>query len=186
MEKYKWGELGLKVLYAVSVGIMIPAALAAPNVPQSITPLLRRLAKKIDTQPQATARALAALKRKRLISFEERGEKMVIVISADGKKRLAQGELGKMTIKRPQKWDGKWHIVIFDIPEKQKAAREAFRKKLRELGFQQLQKSCFVHPFECRKEIDMVSAFFDIVPHITYIVADSFEGERAMRTSLKI
>lgn len=111
---------------------------------------------------------------------------MVIIISADGKKRLAQGEFGKMIIKRPKKWDGKWRIIIFDVPEKKKAAREALRNKLRELGFQQLQKSCFVHPFECRREVDVISAFLNIVPHITYIIADSFEGEKATRALFKI
>lgn len=33
------------------------------------------------------------------------------------------------------KWDGIWRIVIFDIPESHKRARQALRNKLKEWGF---------------------------------------------------
>lgn len=39
------------------------------------------------------------------------------------------------------KWDGMWRIVIFDIPESHKKARNALRWKLKEWGFILWQKS---------------------------------------------
>lgn len=44
-------------------------------------------------------------------------------------------------------WDGKWRIVIFDIPEKQRPNRWSLRHKLKELGFGNLQKSAFISPY---------------------------------------
>jgi DNA-binding transcriptional regulator PaaX len=43
------------------------------------------------------------------------------------------------------KWDEKWRIVAFDIPEKFKTGRDALRRKLKEVGFHELQKKylCF-------------------------------------------
>lgn len=43
-------------------------------------------------------------------------------------------------------WDGKWRILIFDIPEKLRRYRDFLRTELSSLGFYQLQKSVWVHP----------------------------------------
>src|SRR3989338_9033839 len=40
-----------------------------------------------------------------------------------------------------RKWDKKWRLVLYDIEEKQKTTRELVRRKLKELGFAQFQKS---------------------------------------------
>jgi len=180
------GELGLKILYAISVGMFIPAVLIAPNSAQILTPLLRELAGKLDAKPQSLQRSLASLKRKRLISTHEKNGETIVVVSVDGKRRLARGNLDKLSIKTPKKWDGKWRLVIFDIPEKQKTAREALRNMLHSLGFLQIQKSCFIHPFECRNEVDVATAFFNITQYLTYIVAESVEGEKAMCTHFRL
>lgn len=49
-----------------------------------------------------------------------------------------------------KKWDKKWRVVFFDIPEEIRGARDVLRAKLRELGFGAVQKSVFLsaHPFE--------------------------------------
>lgn len=51
-------------------------------------------------------------------------------------------------------WDGKWRIVIFDIPEKKKKRRESLRRKLVDLGFGRWQKSVYIIPHDIRDEIN--------------------------------
>ncbi|OGE44351.1 hypothetical protein A3B45_03670 [Candidatus Daviesbacteria bacterium RIFCSPLOWO2_01_FULL_39_12] len=46
-------------------------------------------------------------------------------------------------------WDGKWRIVIWDIPEKRRVARDLLRYKLKWLGFKQLQKSVWITKKNC-------------------------------------
>ena len=50
----------------------------------------------------------------------------------------------------------------FDIPEKLKRAREVLRDKLKDIGFIELQKSVFAHPFECEDEINFIVEVFQI------------------------
>lgn len=50
-------------------------------------------------------------------------------------------------------WDGKWRIVIWDIPEKRRIARDVLRYKLKILGFERLQKSVWVSKKNCTKEL---------------------------------
>ncbi|MCL4382302.1 hypothetical protein M1545_00725 [Patescibacteria group bacterium] len=52
-----------------------------------------------------------------------------------------------------QKWDGKWRMVIFDIPEISKTKRDGLRRKLKELGFAQWQKSVYITPFDVAVEL---------------------------------
>lgn len=40
-----------------------------------------------------------------------------------------------------EKWDGKWRLVIFDIPETKRGLRNTLRQKLKEWGFKYWQKS---------------------------------------------
>lgn len=186
MHKRKKGELGFKILYAISVGVMIPTALVVPNVPKAFMPLLRELAKKFNTRPQSFRRSLTTLKQKRLLSIQEKGEEVTYVLSEGGKLRVVRGRLDELVIKQPRKWDGKWRIVLFDIPEKHKAAREALRGKLNSLGFYQIQKSCFVYPHECRAEIDFVTECFMISQHVMYVVAESLEGEGILKKHFQL
>ncbi|MEK7068356.1 MAG: hypothetical protein AAB964_00920, partial [Patescibacteria group bacterium] len=45
-----------------------------------------------------------------------------------------------------KKWDRKWRVICFDIPEKRKYVRHLIQHKLVELGFYRLQDSVFVSP----------------------------------------
>lgn len=42
------------------------------------------------------------------------------------------------------KWDGKWRIVMFDIPEQKRLVRDLFRRNLKKWGFLPIQKSVWV------------------------------------------
>lgn len=173
---YKKGKLALKILFMLSVGILIPASFVVPNLPKAMEPLLKELLKKLDAKPQSFRNSLAYLKRNRLVTVKEKGNKMTYVLSEKGKRRMVEGEIDEIEITQPKKWDNKWRVILFDIPEKQRIARDALRRKLHQIGFLQIQKSCFVHPFECRDEIDFITEFFNISPYVRYLQADYIEG----------
>lgn len=48
--------------------------------------------------------------------------------------------------------DGKWQMVLFDIPENKRRNRDYFRNGLRYLGYKMLQKSIWVCPYDTLKE----------------------------------
>jgi phenylacetic acid degradation operon negative regulatory protein len=54
---------------------------------------------------------------------------------------------------RRKKWDGKWRIVYYDIPEKDKNIRKQLREKLWELGFGMIQKSVYISPFDVAEDL---------------------------------
>lgn len=123
----------------------------------------------------------------RLIDYKEDNDGNVkIILTKEGQKKALQFKFDEMEIKKPAKWDKKWRIVIFDIPEKNKKAREALRNKLKDLGFRELQKSVFVHPFECKDEIDFIVEVFDIRSHVRFIRAESITNEEQLKIKFKL
>lgn len=48
-----------------------------------------------------------------------------------------------------EKWDGKWRIVMWDIPEKRRNARDLLRHQLKQLGFQKVQNSVWASKKNC-------------------------------------
>lgn len=57
---------------------------------------------------------------------------------------------------------GKWRLVVFDVPEKHKKAREALRRKLKNLCFFRLQDSVWVTPFPCEDEVRFIRELFNV------------------------
>lgn len=57
-----------------------------------------------------------------------------------------------MRIARPDRPDGSWHVVVFDVPERLRKARAALRYELTQLGFQKLQESVWVSRYPVSKE----------------------------------
>ena len=64
--------------------------------------------------------------------------------SEEGKKLLKLTHLGKDFLGTDEVWDGKYRIVIWDIPEKKRRVRDLFRRKLKEWEFKNWQKSVWV------------------------------------------
>ncbi|MCL5784653.1 MAG: hypothetical protein M1142_04865 [Patescibacteria group bacterium] len=48
-----------------------------------------------------------------------------------------------------EKWDGKWRLVIWDIPEKRRNARDLLRYQLKQLGFKKFQQSVWASKKNC-------------------------------------
>lgn len=124
------------------------------------------------------ARMIYYLRNQKLIKTYYEGKEKFIELTDRGRQRIAKTVMrDEFEIKKPQKWDGKWRIVIFDIPEDLKKTRESIRKILKELGFYQLQKSVFIYPFDCIEEIKFIEQTFVIDQYVQFIIAERLETE---------
>ena len=156
-----------------TVGILTMAAIA-PNSLQILK--LFGVGKK-QYKPRSIYKTLKRMETQQLVDIKEKDDKVIIIITEKGKKRLLKYNIDDMQIKKPKRWDKKWRLVSFDVPEKQKKAREALRNKLKDLEFFPLQKSLFISPFPCKNEIDFISEIFQIQKHIIFIETPNINNE---------
>lgn len=127
-------------------------------------------------------RAMREFYKERMVDYKEKSDGTVeIVLTENGRKKALQFKIDEMKIKKPKRWDKIWRIVIFDIPERRKAAREALRKKLKELGFQELQKSVFIHSYECEDEINFIIEVFDLRSYVRFLRVNSITNEAQLK-----
>jgi len=72
-------------------------------------------------------------------------------------------------------------VLIFDIPEKRKGTREKVRRTLISLGFERLQDSVWVFPYDCEDLITLLKVDFKIGKDILYLVVESLEYDLPLR-----
>lgn len=178
------GSTQKKVLLLIFGGI----ALGLSGSPKKYFQILRGLQKEwqwIDRQN--LKRAIRKLYESKLIKEKENPDgTMTLVLTDKGKERALTYDIEKMEIKKPKQWDGKWRIVLFDIPERARKIRDAFRQHLKQLNFYEFQKSVFVHPYDCQDEMEYLIEFYDAKRFIRFIIAEHFDNELHLKDHFKL
>ena len=66
-------------------------------------------------------------------------------------------------------WDGMWRMVAFAIPEHRRAARDAFRNRVLELGGAPMQGGLYVSPNRWEPFIEAEARHLDVAENVIYI-----------------
>ena len=82
---------------------------------------------------------------------------------------------------RQGKWDGRWRVIIFDIPETLKKWREYLRKELKQLGFYPLQESVYITPYPVTGELDEVLKEWNLRKHFRYLTVSEIDNEKEFK-----
>ena len=101
------------------------------------------------------------------------------------RKELLKFDIEAMSIPRQNPWDGKWRMVFFDIPTSHKA-RNIFREKLISMGFFQMQKSVYVNPFPCAKQIKFLREVYEIPDSVKLAVIEHLENDEDLRKFFRL
>ena len=163
-----------KILLILLGGI----ALGFSYTPQRQWRVLNSIAKEWeDIDRKALKEEIRKLYRSHLVKKQEHPDgSITFVLANKGKLQTLTYKFEKIKVDTPKHWDGKWRIVIFDIPEKLRKGRDALRGKLLALGFIELQKSVLVFPFECEKEIEFIVEFFSLKPYVRYGILEYIDN----------
>ena len=71
--------------------------------------------------------------------------------------------------KERYKWDGKWRIIFFDVPEKKRAHRDYLRSIIKAVGFKELQKSTWIYPYKIPNFLIEILKEENILPYTRFI-----------------
>lgn len=182
-------SLTKEILFMTITGPVLLSSFFLPNASQILKPLIkwRKNWNKIDRY--RIYEAIRRLNQKRLIELIERNNKLYIKITDNGKKLIKNFDYDDLKLPQPKTWDKKWRLVVFDIPDKKKKERQAFSKKLKDIGFYPMQESVFIYPYDCRDEIDFICEFLLISRYVNYCVVESLdkrEGDLYRFFNLKV
>ncbi len=83
--------------------------------------------------------------------------------------------------RKPRRWNKKWHMLIFDIPESRRGTRREIRKTLKSTGFLRLQDSVWVYPYDCEDFVTLFKADIKVGKDLLYLVVDAGAWDRPCR-----
>jgi len=121
--------------------------------------------------------SLWRLEKQKYIKRYIENKKTILKLTSVGKNQAMKYIFKDYKIEKPKVWDKKWHMVIFDIPEKKKVIRNIIRSHLKNWDFYQLQESVFIHPFGCQKEIAALKYIYGLGNYLQYVIAETIETE---------
>lgn len=190
IRKYKYylakprSEIAKDIFTWLLVGGMVAVAATSPYFVQNV---INAYQKSKKYPKQKVSDTFYRLRKQGMIEIQTVNHQIYISLTPEGRKRAGILQIDKLKITRPKRWDRKWRLLMFDVPQKRKIYREALRGKLKELGFLPLQKSVWVYPFECRAEMELLQDFFGLSQNeLRLIIAENIGDDSGLRQEFKL
>ncbi|MFA5889301.1 MAG: hypothetical protein WCW47_01545 [Candidatus Paceibacterota bacterium] len=168
------GDIQKAILSTIKVAGFLGVALIAPNAIQCLKALGIMPSKRQD---EIIKRSKDNLVKDGLLKYEGR----LLRLTSKGEAKLEFLEASDWKVNKPKKWDGKWRMLIFDIPEKRKLLRNKVRLTLVSIGFVKLQNSVWIFPYPCEDLVNLLKADFKIGKDLLYLIVDSIENDKSFR-----
>jgi CRISPR-associated endonuclease Cas2 len=127
--------------------------------------------------------AVSQAKRQGLIKEIRKQGKIFLTLTAKGE---LQSLVSKMDVDIQGKWDGKWRMVIFDIPEDARDKRDQLRWLLKKRGFIKLQASVFVNPYPLNREALKYLKQSGLMSYIRIAKIEEFDEDTDLRKKFKL
>src|SRR3989344_201360 len=162
------------ILQTISVIGVIGVGLVAPNVLSAM--------KKAGWLPNIRQKESINISRNRLI---KRGmlelQNGRLEITPKGRFFLLRNTFYKNKERKKEKWDGKWRVLIFDIPENLRFIRDQIRATLIVIGFMRLQDSVWIYPYNCENLVILLKANLEIGKDLLYMIVNTLEDDEEIK-----
>ncbi len=176
-KKRRTRNLQHAVLATVGIAGLITVMAVAPGALQllEVSGINARLRYKTKT-------VLGRLKQKGEIEFVERSGKKYARLTERGKLVLGlDQEQLRLATQKPRRWDRRYRLVMFDVPERRKTVRDRLRTEMSKAGFLRMQDSVWLYPYDCEEFIALLKANLRIGNDVLYIVAEDIGNDIVIR-----
>jgi len=194
--KIKYGKIAKDILLVLATAGVLAVAATSPyfliNLARAIKKNAEYKARRNNngSADRVLARSLSGLNKNKIIIVKKDGNNYTVKLTEEGKKVVKKIQFEGMKIEKQEKWDGRWRIIIFDIPEgnkrRGKILRDAMRFKMKNMGFYQLQKSVWAHAYPCEKEIQLLCEILKTGPFVNIITAEKIYNDDGLRKYFKL
>ncbi|PIR96622.1 MAG: CRISPR-associated endonuclease Cas2 [Candidatus Doudnabacteria bacterium CG10_big_fil_rev_8_21_14_0_10_42_18] len=123
--------------------------------------------------------------------LENRG--LIEVVRKNDKKFIKLTKKGQLEIllkkaKKPRsiKWDYKWRIVMFDIPEDSADKRDQLRLMLKVNGFKKLQASVYINPYPLNREAVIYLKQTGLIEFIRILRVEEMDDDWDLKKKFKL
>lgn len=177
------GEIVKWILAGIGLAGLAVVAMAAPNIFQAFS---KRHWRDRDYSKKSLDQAIKRALHRKLIKFTHGAYGWRIELTPKGQEEFRLYEMREKMITPPKKWDGMWHMLVFDIEEKRKVTRELVRRALEKFGFYRLQDSVWVHPYECEEVLELLRTKYKVRHDALYICAKKIAKDEWLKRHFRL
>lgn len=105
----------------------------------------------------------------------------VFKITEKGKERLRAHQVSQEGLGITERWDGRWYLITFDIPESKKVVRNQLILTLKRHGFINYTKGLWLIPYNPTKLVASLRKQLGLRSELRLIVAQSIDGDTKYR-----
>lgn len=167
------------ILQTVAVAGVLSVALIAPNVIGALAKLGIIPNKR---QKEYISSSASKLVKRGLLFYNGKKYQM----TSRGESLLRRWQFTDFKLRKPIKWDKKWRVMIFDIPEKKKKMRDDLTLLFRQAGIRRLQNSVWIYPYDCEDVITLLKTDFGIGKNLLYMIVDELENDKYLREEFNL
>ncbi|MFI5174805.1 MAG: PaaX family transcriptional regulator C-terminal domain-containing protein [Terriglobia bacterium] len=106
----------------------------------------------LGVRSQAARSTLSRMSREGWLTAKRRGRHSRYALTLKARHLLEEGTR-RIFEPRPRRWDGRWRVVVYSLPETKRDLREALRRRLSYLGFGALTPGTWVSPHDRQVEV---------------------------------
>jgi hypothetical protein len=175
-----------QVLALLGMGAFLTMAMIAPGIAYLGKEFLKEKKRKEKNKWKKynlfyLRRTIRRLRRQKLVEVVEENGQQIVRLTKNGKRKILKYSLENLEIPKPKSWDGRWRLVIWDVPMGKNYFRKVFREALHSLGFLQLQESVFLYPYPCEDQITFLREYYGVGNEVIYIIAQKIEDDSPYR-----
>lgn len=120
---------------------------------------------------QSVRAAISRMNKQGWVQSEKVGNKSYYSLTQRGQNRI--DEAGKRIFKlMPENWDGKWRILMYNIPEDIRHVRDELRKELVWSGFGSMSNSMWISPNDLQSQVNNLIEKYDIENYVDFFIAE--------------
>ena len=120
-------------------------------------PIFRKYRK--DINKRSFNQLIYHLKKNNYIKVKNLENKKAIMLTKEGFNKALKASFKIQETKKRK--DGKWIMIVFDIPQKNRRARNLLRSILKNLGYKMFQQSVWVTPYDVSEKTErLLQAYF--------------------------
>ncbi len=145
----------------------------------SVSELSERIIPKPATKVPVYAinRSLKGLKEAGLVENLSSDRTKYTRLTNEGKKKANSLKLESDNAILDPKWDGKWRIILLDLPESRKNERESLRYLLKKAGFVCLKNSAWISPYPFEHLFENIKKDLGLTSEIIIFTTDTMDTE---------
>ncbi|SOB98518.1 PaaX family transcriptional regulator [Ureibacillus xyleni] len=134
---------------------------------------LIQLLKEFGHNEQTVRVAVSRMVKQGWLSSEKKSNKSYYFLTKRGEQRIQEAGNRIFKLKSP-KWDGKWLILMYTIPEEDRHIRDELRRELHWSGFGSFSNGCWISPNNLVNEVNILIQKYQIEDYVEFFVADYF------------